>query len=90
MIVAFFIECACPPDRRAAAVGGGEFSSPEEFLASYHLTHIECLSCGEYYRLIGYIDAAGDEHRVELLTDSREVVRRRIKDRMVSSRSVRA
>lgn len=86
MIVAFFIECACPPDRRVAAVGGGDFASPEEFLASYQLTHIECLSCGEYYRLIGYIDAAGTEHRIEVPRDQREVVRRRIKDRLISAR----
>jgi hypothetical protein len=64
MILAFFIECDCPPDRRAATVGGGDFESVEEFLDSYQLTHIECQACHTYYQLIGYIDENGVEKRV--------------------------
>lgn len=64
MILAFFIECNCPRDRRSATVGGGEFDTVEEFLDSYHLTHIECRSCRSYYRLIGYMDESGVERRV--------------------------
>jgi len=64
MILAFFIECSCPPDRRAATVGGGDFASVEDFFDSYQLTHIECQSCNTYYQLIGYIDEDGVEKRV--------------------------
>lgn len=64
MVLAFFIECSCPPDRRAATVGGGDFDSVEDFLESYQLTHIECRACGTYYNLIGYIDQSGVERMV--------------------------
>lgn len=64
MILAFFIECRCPRDRRSATVGGGDIESVEEFLDSYQLTHIECRSCRHYYRLIGYMDESGVERRV--------------------------
>lgn len=64
MILAFFIECECPPDRREATVGGGDFETVEDFFDSYQLTHIECQSCHTYYRLIGYIDESGVEKRV--------------------------
>lgn len=79
MILAFFIECSCPPDRRAATVGGGDFESVEDFLDSYQLTHIECQSCNTYYQLIGYIDEDGVEKRVarhdEAETPSRQRLR---------------
>jgi len=64
-VLAFFIECACPADRRTATVGAGDLQSVEEFLASYSLTHIVCDACNSYYRLIGYIDQAGVERRVD-------------------------
>jgi hypothetical protein len=65
MVLAFFIECSCPPHRRGAIVGGGDFSSVEEFLQSYQLTHIVCQSCDSYYQLIGYMDEHGKEHLVD-------------------------
>jgi hypothetical protein len=64
MIVAFYIECACPPDRREARVAGGDFDSIDDFLNNYQLTHIECRACGSYYQLIGYIDENGEERMV--------------------------
>ncbi|MGH8912154.1 MAG: hypothetical protein ACRDVD_06550 [Acidimicrobiia bacterium] len=64
MVLAFFIECSCPPDRRGATVGGGDFDSVEDFLDSYQLTHIECRACRTYYNLIGYIDESGVERMV--------------------------
>ncbi|CAN5749230.1 hypothetical protein BH23ACT5_BH23ACT5_24110 [soil metagenome] len=86
MILAFFIECECPPDRRAATVGGGEFSSVEEFLESYQLTHIECWSCRNYYRLIGYMDETGVERAVSREVEAPPRPRRR---RLSLSRTTR-
>ncbi|HEX2153890.1 MAG TPA: hypothetical protein VHL52_07925 [Acidimicrobiia bacterium] len=63
-MLAFFMECACPPDGRSLTVGAGELASVEEFLDSYPLTHIVCQSCDSYYQLIGYIDQDGVERRV--------------------------
>lgn len=63
-VLAFFIECACPPDRRSATVGAGDIKSVDEFLDSYPLTHIVCQTCDTYYQLIGYIDDSGTERRV--------------------------
>lgn len=63
-MLAFFIECACPPGRRSATVGAGDIRSVEEFIANYSLTHIVCDACNTYYRLIGFIDDAGVECRV--------------------------
>ena len=77
MVLAFFIECACPPDRRAATVGGGDFESAEDFLESYQLTHIECQACRTYYQLIGYIDESGVERRVGSAPEPRPASRRR-------------
>ncbi len=64
-VLAFFIECACPTGLREASVAGGGLSSPDEFLDSYHLTHIECQTCHRYYRLVGYIDENGQQHEVD-------------------------
>lgn len=64
-MLAFFIECACPPERRSATVGAGdELKTVEDFLSNYALTHIVCGSCDTYYRLIGYIDESGIERTV--------------------------
>ena len=65
MVLAFFIECRCPIGLREASVAGGGYSSPEEFLDDYHLTHIECPRCHTYFRLVGYIDDAGVQYQVE-------------------------
>jgi hypothetical protein len=67
-VLAFFIECECPPDRRSATVGAGDIQSVEEFLANYSLTHIVCQACDRYYRLIGYIDENGIERSVGIRT----------------------
>ncbi|MFP3914636.1 MAG: hypothetical protein ACLFWM_07150 [Actinomycetota bacterium] len=64
-MLAFFIECACPPDRRSATVGAGDIQTVEEFLQSYSLTHIVCDACNSYFRLIGFIDEHGVEQRVD-------------------------
>lgn len=69
-VLAFFIECACPPDRRSAIVGAGdELKTVDDFLNSYPLTHIVCQACDTYYRLIGYIDESGIERSVEHVAD---------------------
>lgn len=65
MVLAFFIECACPPARRGATVGAGEHQTVESFLGDFSLTHIVCQACNSYYRLIGYIDSDGRETRVD-------------------------
>lgn len=65
MVLAFFIECSCPPHLRGATVGGGGLKSVEEFLGNYQLTHIECGRCGTYNRLIGYMDGDGVEHLID-------------------------
>lgn len=66
-VLAYFIECACPPDRRSATVGAGDMETVEDFLNSYPLTHIVCGSCDSYYRLIGFIDESGVERSVDRL-----------------------
>lgn len=60
MVLAFFIECGCPPGQREATVSGGGMTVAD-FLASHQLNRIECQRCGAYYRLIGHIDEAGVE-----------------------------
>jgi hypothetical protein len=77
-VLAFFIECACPPDRRSAIVGAGdELKTVEDFLASYPLTHIVCGACDTYYRLIGYIDESGVERSIDPLVRPRAPAARR-------------
>lgn len=66
-VLAYFIECACPPERRSATVGAGDMETVEDFLNSYALTHIVCGSCDSYYRLIGFIDESGVERSVDQL-----------------------
>lgn len=63
MVLAYFIECSCPPDRRSATVGAGDLTSVVDFLKSYPLNHIVCQTCDSYYELIGWIDEAGTEYR---------------------------
>lgn len=77
MVLAFYIECACPPDRRSATAGAGDLQTVEEFLASYSLTHIVCDACNSYYRLIGYIDESGVERRLDAPQHSDPVATRR-------------
>lgn len=87
VVLAFFIECACPPERRSATVGAGQHQSVEEFLADYSLTHIVCQTCNSYYRLIGFIDSDGNETRIESqLQAPVEVARKRRRLAMSSTR----
>lgn len=85
VVLAFFIECACPPDRRSATVGAGEVKTVEDFLDSYELTHVVCGSCDAYFQLIGWIDEGGVEHSVERVTDPRAELTGRIRRRLASS-----
>lgn len=77
MVLAFFVECECPPDRRAATIGGGGLASVDDFMKSYPLTHIECGSCRTYYRLIGWIDESGVERPVTPLVEASPRPRKR-------------
>jgi len=87
MVLAFFIECACPPGRRSATVGAGEHQSVDEFLADYSMTHIACEACHSYYRLIGFIDSDGNETRVDgHLQAPAEMARKRRRLAMSSTR----
>lgn len=76
-MLAFFIECACPPEHRSATVGAGDLQTVEEFLSTYTLTHIVCDACNAYFRLIGYIDEAGVERRVDLVAAHSPISTRR-------------
>ena len=86
-VLAFFIECACPPDRRSAIVGAGdELKTVDDFLNSYALTHIVCQSCDTYYRLIGYIDESGVERSVEATARHEPPAHRRARRRHFRAR----
>lgn len=87
MVLAYFIECACPPDRRSATVAAGALQSVEEFLKNYQLTHIVCQTCDSYYQLIGYIDQNGVERRVETYLEARMPPTRRGRRMATSDRA---
>lgn len=76
MVLAFFIQCQCPPGQCEATVGGGGLTV-SDFLNSYQLTHIECQRCGSYYELIGHIDESGVERMLAPPARPKPATRRR-------------